>query len=118
MNTKIEVQARKHGLQLINLFNLDPQTDPVKLCQQLHKLELRATHAHENYCNTGEDCDEKIDNAITTKVMKLLNNPEAFFMNQDPRGYALKLKSEWTHTNAPSLYQDWGGYGIICPEFK
>lgn len=38
------------------------------------------------------------------------------FLNRDPRGYSLKIESEWTKEHAPELYQDWGGYGIIAPD--
>ena len=43
------------------------------------------------------------------------------FINRDPRGYALKIESDWMETYARKaggdrITQDWGGYGIIAPE--
>jgi hypothetical protein len=47
------------------------------------------------------------------------------FCNSDPRGYALKLRSEfaqrWNHCQSESptpryLHTDLGGYGILAPD--
>ena len=42
-------------------------------------------------------------------------HPVAIFLNLDPRGYALKIDDQ--DARALDIYKDWGGYGIICPEF-
>ncbi len=39
------------------------------------------------------------------------------FVNRDPRGYALKVSEYWMRANPGSLPADWGGYGLIAPEF-
>ena len=41
---------------------------------------------------------------------------DAFFINNDARGYALKLKSEFIKDK--TIHRDWGGYGIIAPDFR
>jgi len=39
------------------------------------------------------------------------------FLNRDPRGYALKIRSEWmAERNETQLHSDWGGYGILAPD--
>ena len=38
------------------------------------------------------------------------------FVNGDARGYALKLKSEFIKDK--TIHRDWGGYGIIAPDFR
>lgn len=49
--------------------------------------------------------------------------PPGFFLNGDPRGYALKLDPD-RHPNAKALieaarlHRDWGGYGILSPEIE
>jgi hypothetical protein len=39
------------------------------------------------------------------------------FVNLDPRGYALKIETEWMLDNVGKLSQrDWGDYGLIAPD--
>jgi hypothetical protein len=40
------------------------------------------------------------------------------FINRDPRGYALKIDDAWMRETNAALHTDWGGYGIIAPEFN
>ena len=122
MKPQILEQVVKHGNQLISLFNL--YIDPVKLCRALRRLEMEADKYNTRYCN-GEmemEVHEELTADIETKVKRLFGNSEkfneAFYFNGDPRGYALKLQDEWTRANAPDLYKDWGGYGILAPEYK
>ena len=41
---------------------------------------------------------------------------EQFFINTDPRGYALKLNITAVEQAKYDIYRDWGGYGILAPE--
>ena len=92
---------------------------------------------------TMNDINETMDNAVINddfnkqissiqlKVFKILCIPpngiydgykrplywdNAFFVNNDPRGYALKLKSEFVIDK--KIHRDMGGYGIIAPDFR
>jgi len=122
MKPQILAQVTRHGNQLIQLFNLS--IDPVKLCRALRRLEAQANRINTLYCNGDIEMEyhEKQSDVIEERVKKLFNNSDmftaAFYYNSDPRGYALKLHEEWTRVNAPDLYKDWGGYGILAPEFK
>jgi hypothetical protein len=40
------------------------------------------------------------------------------FANGDPRGYALKIRSEYVKNNNLDIHRDWGGYGIIAPDLR
>lgn len=86
----------------------------------LRTLENRAHRAAELYCNdsrfTAEDMD-KVHETITASIAKLFggNAPEGFFVNNDPRGYALKIDNE-TAKIPEGMHTDWGGYGILAPE--
>ncbi len=131
MTTKKErmyQEIREHGENLIRIFNLPSDTDPIKLCKKLRTLERKASYLTEEECNNGN-----IDNHvklcdILTKVKKILF-PDyakmveltplylAVFINGDPRGYALKIKSEYVAKHNIRIYRDFGGYGIIAPEF-
>lgn len=87
----------------------------------LRTLENRAHYAAERYCNdsrfTSEDM-EKVHEDITASVAKMFggNVPEGFFVNNDPRGYALKIDNEKV-TIPAGLHTDLGGYGILAPDF-
>ena len=44
--------------------------------------------------------------------------PKGLFINLDPRGYSLKIRTEdnGTYPNYVISYRDWGDYGILVPE--
>ena len=68
-----------------------------------------------------EEENEKKDEKVIDRVKKLLPVATGVFLNGDPRGYTLKIKSEDVKTlneaGKINIYQDWGGYGILAPEF-
>ena len=55
---------------------------------------------------------------ILTKVETILNNKKVLFCNGDARGYALKIDDEYIRNNNFNIHRDWGGYGIIAPDFR
>lgn len=130
---KMYQDITQHGENLNAIFNTG--LDAVKLCKKLHSLELKAHRLATDYCNgengiTSENWDEKIT-PIMQKVYKILNNGEynenrphykkvPIFLNGDARGYALKINESYMRmlkTNGKNLHTDWGGYGILAPEF-
>ena len=132
MNEKIY----RHGEELKRFFNLDPSVDPVKLSKQLFSIENKAHHAITCLCNTNnlyfldqpnraapvrestEEEQDKYFEKIWKRITKILGADAAKIikMNFDPRGYALKIPvnyaKDWNGC------KDWGGYGIIAPDFK
>jgi len=78
-------------------------------------LEQKAHRLNERECNGGNFSADKQHEAILQKVRELLPNAKTVFINGDPRGYALKLKE--AEAKELGIYQDWGGYGILSPEF-
>ena len=41
------------------------------------------------------------------------------FINGDPRGYALKIDDKYQdRLHKVGIHRDWGGYGIIAPDFS
>lgn len=137
MSTKKQRQAEQikaHGENLLAIFPNATERDPVALCKKLRRLESKASRITTDDCN-GEfdagDNGEKLDAALDTilaKVNAILDNNEQYpimnvpvFINRDPRGHALKIESEWTlaycQRTGRRIYSDWGGYGIIAPEF-
>tara|TARA_R110000751_G_scaffold54990_1_gene118041 strand:+ start:75 stop:470 length:396 start_codon:yes stop_codon:yes gene_type:complete len=106
-------KIQKHGDNLKAIFNLN--IDSIKLCKQLFRLENKAHRLAEDNCNGITDNIESDTNKIIDKVKKILNTNEVFF-NGDPRGYALKLCDQFSKDKI--IHKDWGGYGIIAPDFR
>jgi hypothetical protein len=123
MYAKIE----KHGRDLLALFPNATIKDPLALCKALRRLEVKAHRAAENWCNTGEESAHDMGEACANKAAAILQGSGTLavgvFFNGDARGYALKLAggsqrrdlSSWDQNI--SIYKDWGGYGIIAPDF-
>jgi len=122
MNKKEILYSRitKHGQDLKAVFNLDRDIDPVKLCKRLFRLENKAHKLAVDFCNGVIDqleWDKKADQ-ILTKVETILKNKKVLFCNGDARGYALKIDDEYIKNNNFNIHRDWGGYGIIAPDFR
>ena len=111
----------KHGEKLLKIFPDAKQKDPVKLCKSLRRYEGKAERVSLALCNgdieysEGHNELEKLHN----KVMALLKPSHArpFFINSDPRGYALKIYSDDSSIQQFDLHRDMGGYGILAPDF-
>ena len=106
-----------HGNNLKKLFKLDNSVDSVKLCKSLLRLENQAQKLALDYCNYG-NLDNSAVESILKKVSKLLNleNEYPVFFNGDARGFALKISDEFCKD--AEIFKDWGGYGIIAPDFR
>ena len=114
-------QITKHGFDLARIFNLD-SSRPVTLCKRVHRLEVKAHYLAEVLCTRQieEEEEEKQDKSILKSLDKILNFKAQnipVFLNKDPRGYALKIDDAYVREHKLDIYHDWGGYGIIAPEF-
>lgn len=119
-------QIEEHGANLNSIFGT--QHDNVTLCKKLMRLERKVHHATTCLCNTNtlnlydvKQATEEEENAFFDKIRASLHNilgekAEIVHINYDPRGYALKIKDE--HLEGVNLYRDFGGYGILAPEFN
>jgi len=120
MKKDIEERIRKHGEALIAHFDLDPATDPVRLCKALRRLENQAHKLSMQWCN-GEISEDVWTAGIRyvreAGLVRLLGTVAAhkIYINSDPRGYTLKVRCE---DCPPNLYRDMGGYGIIAPDLS
>lgn len=116
-------QIQQHGENLNAIFNTG--IEPIALCKKLRRLELKATYWTTLACNTGNDYEVELGKILT--AAKKILFPDVFnsnqdlyksvFINGDPRGYALKVNDKHMRLADLRLYQDWGGYGIIAPDF-
>jgi hypothetical protein len=124
--TKKEQQREailQHGFNLIRVFKLPEGTGPTSLCKAVHRLEGEAHRLAENHCNGLIDqagYEEKKEASILRRLDAILNFSAQnipVFINGDPRGYALKIDNEYVKEHNLDIHRDWGGYGIIAPEF-
>ena len=121
---KMMQRITAHGEKLLRLFPDATQREPVALCKALRKLEARASRITVALCN-GATSQEAADSALE-KVETVLKNllfgagPEnvPIHINRDPRGYALKIDDQYMRTLGVVLHRDWGGYGILAPDFS
>lgn len=125
MNAKERMYARitKHGEDLKKVFGL-PGADPVKLCKRLHRLEIEASRIMTEYTNGDIDMQavEAYREDLASSLVRIIGaeNMTKIYINQDPRGYTLKLNTaatEQAHKAGINIHRDWGGYGILAPEF-
>jgi len=124
MNAKQRMYMRieKHGNDLKRIFPAVSHLDAIKLSKKVHMIETKANYLALRYCNGDIDMDE-IDKGAA-KLMASLDNVLQYslaavpvFFNRDPRGYALKIDDEYVRNFNVDIYRDWGGYGILAPEF-
>ena len=127
-------QLERHYQTLEQLARFCGVTEPngKKISVNLLKLEHEAHKACEWYCNGvdvfgvefGEDRLDAVLEPIKEKVLKLFGGKlPGFFINQDPRGYALKIQDDIVRNYADAgvtpfinIQRDWGGYGLLAPE--
>ena len=116
-----------HGNNLNAIFNTG--LEPIELCKKLHRLELKAHKIATDYCNgdngiTSENIDSHTE-PILKSAKKILfsnypdmNKTDIIFFNGDARGYTLKISDKFIRGNNYSIHTDWGGYGILAPDFN
>ena len=121
--TDVQLAAiRRHGNELLRLFPLAKERDPVALCKKLRRLEAKAHAFALRGCNgpewPSEEAQQAEADAIMAKVNDLLDEPQYDgmkpWLNRDPRGYALKITRPAEVET--SLVLDWGDDLIVAPE--
>lgn len=123
---KMNEQIYQHGLDLARIFfapELDKH-DPVKLAKKIHSLEVKAHRLAEDFCNGANGVDSESWEGLTDNILDRLDKITGFkklgipvFVNGDARGYALKIDDEYVREHDLRIHRDFGGYGILAPEF-
>ena len=112
----------EHGENLLRAYPNAKQQDPVKLCKKLRRIETKTHQASTDYCNGAIDWErwEEIALDAVRELIDLLDPVDAneFYINGDPRGYALKIESESVKARKLDIERDWGGYGILAPDLS
>lgn len=114
-----EIEA--HGAKLNEIFGTEYGN--IQLCKKLRRLEAKAHTMSEKSCNGT--LDEGEEDVMTDKILSAADKILSFrakgipvFVNLDARGYALKIEDDWMRAKGCKLFSDWGGYGIIAPDFR
>lgn len=112
------LSAARHVQLLGEMFGCEVP-NPYQVFETLVKAEKEAHRRATLECNESiseEESDKWHEKFIArlTKKLGVAKMPDGFFINYDPRGYALKMKQG---TFPQGLYTDFGGYGILAPEF-
>lgn len=104
-----------HGKNLLAMFPDTLEADPIVLCKKLRRIESEAERRAVDNCNGVISCEqwEIISDKLAARANELLKT-DRIWVNGDPRGYALKIDLKEGET----LHRDWGGYGIIAPDFR
>ena len=125
-------------VKLAIALGMDPsKADGKKISVALFKLEREAHKAMEHACSypepyrshtfgvfrfgESEDAMDTYKRLVTETVQAIFGGklPPGFFVNGDPRGYALKIDPENKLGSLlirdAGLHTDWGGYGILSP---
>jgi len=117
---KMYQQIEKHGEDLKVIFKLSTDVDSIKLCKQLFRLENKAHQLAEDDYN-GIDVNAEVEKVFKSvcKVLNLKNIKDIkIFWTNAPRGYALKIDDEFVFKNKLQIHRDWGGNGILAPDFS
>jgi hypothetical protein len=126
----------RHHIALASL-TVNPTQPGLPLWRKLRKVESLASRGATAYCNGdtisvsnkagdrvypfhdgGDTWERFITREIIPAIRRILGRlPDGFFVNGDPRGYALKLDNDKA-TIPAGLHTDWGRYGILAPELN
>lgn len=133
MNAKLNKRERRAAALLAHYATCErlalylgmpaARVDGKRISIALWQAERRASKAAVAACNdqAGVDALDDECEAVTALVAVALGKlPPGFFVNRDPRGYALKVDNEHLAgralIEAVRLHTDWGSYGILSPE--
>ena len=116
----------KHGKDLQAIFPNVAEWNTITLYKKLRCMEgkleriMELACSDETFCRKmGEDGVDKITGKALARLDKILGFEKAgipVFINRDPRGYVLKIESEYVADHKLSIHRDFGGYGILAPE--
>jgi len=124
MKAKNADQLFRHVCNIQTLADVSTYHEAYLIYKKLHRIEARMNRIFTNECNGVSQPTEAQEKKRNQRVLKQLNDMlpglKTIFLNGDPRGYSLKISSEEAkelRDKGINIYTDWGGYGILCPDF-
>jgi len=111
----------RHIENLGKLFNLD-YNDAEGLYRSLRRIETKLNRIYEVACERELWPQEtEVKTRLKERAKKLTKNANGLIFNSDPRGYSIKIDDQVNRelrNQGINLYSDWGGYGILAPDFN
>lgn len=110
-----------HAAALATLHTNPAKADGAAMFRRLRRLECATHRAATHFCNGAlpQDTWEQTKDRARRRAAAIFGGrlPRGFFINSDPRGYALKIDPTADGATVPhGLETDWGQYGILAPE--
>ena len=121
--TKAEKQewiARRRANHHAALETLAPGCNGAAVWRKLRRAEKQAEGIILHYSNgtggiTTENIQDKLEPVREAVRAAFGKTPPGFFINIDPRGYALKIDPD-KGTVPDGMETDWGRYGLLAAE--
>lgn len=113
-------ERAEHHSALMAMLPPGSKLSGLQAWRKLRRIEAEASRFALQLCN-GPELRESEQDAITARITAKVaavfggKLPPGFFVNRDPRGYALKLQPGSVKA---SLHEDWGRYQILAPKIN
>lgn len=117
-NKKLQAVISAHGEALIRWFKLPANTDPLKLCKQLQKIQLSAQTLAKNYNPEIEPMTKQMFNKIMHNLYQqaqTLLGPDILL---DPDTGTLLIDECYIGLEDSGIVRDENGYGLVAPRFS
>ena len=120
-NANVQKHREAHHNALATVFDR-PTSYGLNLWRKLRRIEATFSRQSLAFCNgelPAEDFEaaKQVARDAVARLTKSGKLPEGFFVNSDPRGYALKIHDSQAK-QFPGLHRDWGGYGCLAAEIN
>ena len=111
-------EIKAHIFDLFKVFGREINYNQLaRLCE----IEVDGHSMAEDYCNGKIESEEyeKNERQLLIEVSNIFCDTENIIhLNSDPRGHFIKIDDEYLRNNKDlDIEKDWGGYGIVCPEW-
>jgi hypothetical protein len=109
-----------HAFTLARIFPNHTAKTARQFYAGVQSLESLAHDQAERECNgeVGEAESEAAWGLLRRELVALLGETGVpVIFNCDPRGYALKIEASYMSKHSVAIERDWGGYGILAPDF-
>lgn len=120
MNTQKQQQIeRQINAILANFGPLNVEASTFWRIARREECNLKRTAERFANGEISEDKMNEIQAIAINRVLRCFESPyrleNVMFVNSDPRGYSLKVDFEGVKKSG--LYTDFGGFGILAPEY-
>lgn len=117
----LEIAKARHSTWLESLGADRDEAQIGRTYRRLRLIEVAMGRDNDSYAN-GDIDSEQHDKAMERAKRQVRcvfgELPKGFYLNSDPRGYALKIDLESIGVSRQNIYTDWGGYGLLAPSFE